>query len=198
MGQGCGRGPSTPSMCAAAQNRLTAICHHHASCPASIQLTCPSAIPTPTTTQQHKNAGPRAPQMRAVLPKEVPMKALINNCCQGGSLVGGSGCAGNFSLSSACDALVQRDSLYGMALAPPVHVGVRLLVGPRSAGPSPRTRIHLELALKTPSKRQLCTLPHATRKEQQPKLRTATHVGGGHFEWGCAAAGQCAGLGRHH
>ncbi len=26
-------------------------------------------------------------QMRAVLPKEVPMKSMINNCCQGGSLV---------------------------------------------------------------------------------------------------------------
>ncbi|KAG2483320.1 hypothetical protein HYH03_017821 [Edaphochlamys debaryana] len=28
-------------------------------------------------------------QMRAVLPKEVPMKAMINNCCQGGALVAG-------------------------------------------------------------------------------------------------------------
>lgn len=28
-------------------------------------------------------------QMRAVLPKEVPMKSMINNCCQGGSLVAG-------------------------------------------------------------------------------------------------------------
>jgi hypothetical protein len=27
-------------------------------------------------------------EMRAVLPKEVPMKSMINNCCQGGSLVG--------------------------------------------------------------------------------------------------------------
>lgn len=27
-------------------------------------------------------------QMRAVLPKEVPMKSMINNCCQGGALVG--------------------------------------------------------------------------------------------------------------
>ncbi|KAF5843026.1 GHMP kinase, partial [Dunaliella salina] len=27
--------------------------------------------------------------MRAALPKEVPMKSLINNCCQGGSLVAG-------------------------------------------------------------------------------------------------------------
>ena len=26
-------------------------------------------------------------EMRAVLPKEVPMKSMINNCCQGGSLV---------------------------------------------------------------------------------------------------------------
>jgi homoserine kinase len=26
-------------------------------------------------------------QMRAVLPKQVPMKSMINNCCQGGSLV---------------------------------------------------------------------------------------------------------------
>ncbi|GAX85505.1 hypothetical protein CEUSTIGMA_g12921.t1 [Chlamydomonas eustigma] len=28
-------------------------------------------------------------EMRAVLPKEVPMKSMINNCCQGGSLVTG-------------------------------------------------------------------------------------------------------------
>lgn len=28
-------------------------------------------------------------EMRAVLPKEVPMKSMINNCCQGGSLVAG-------------------------------------------------------------------------------------------------------------
>lgn len=26
-------------------------------------------------------------EMRAVLPKETPMKSMINNCCQGGSLV---------------------------------------------------------------------------------------------------------------
>ena len=28
-------------------------------------------------------------EMRAVLPKMVPMKSMINNCCQGGSLVRG-------------------------------------------------------------------------------------------------------------
>jgi len=28
-------------------------------------------------------------EMRAVLPKQVPMKSMINNCCQGGSLVAG-------------------------------------------------------------------------------------------------------------
>ncbi|GLI59812.1 hypothetical protein VaNZ11_001779 [Volvox africanus] len=28
-------------------------------------------------------------EMRAVLPKEVPMKSMINNCCQGGALVAG-------------------------------------------------------------------------------------------------------------
>ena len=38
-------------------------------------------------------------EMRAVLPKEVPMKAMINNCCQGGALVrkcsgAGTGAAG--------------------------------------------------------------------------------------------------------
>ena len=66
--------------------------------------------------------------MRAALPKEVPMKSMVNNCCQGGSLV------------SARHSLTQLH-MSGVSDMPWSHMpggaGVRYTAGVQSWGAEP-------------------------------------------------------------